>query len=171
MIATPIFKEIQKFRQWWLWLLLVYVAGDVLWITFKTLRANETFTLESTGTPLLLLLIPIIAMLFILSAKLETEITGAGIYVRFFPIHRRFRFYPWSIIDQAYVRTYKPLLEYGGWGLRGLGSKRAINVSGNKGLQLVLQNGDRLLIGTRRMQEVEAVLTSIDKLTPVNTSL
>lgn len=52
------------------------------------------------------------------SFKLQTVIKTDGIYVRFFPIHIAFRKYSWDKLSKVYVRTYSPLAEYGGWGLR-----------------------------------------------------
>lgn len=65
--------------------------------------------------------------------------------------------------SKAYVRTYDALSEYGGWGLKGgalwNNSKgKAINVSGNIGIQLELKNGKKLLIGTQKKKEAENVL-------------
>ena len=51
------------------------------------------------------------------------------------------------------MRTYNPIREYGGWGIRyGLKSK-AYNVHGNHGVQLELLNRKRLLIGSQRSEE------------------
>ncbi len=81
-----------------------------------------------------------------------------GIYVKFFPFHMSFRHYPWDQIHKSYVRKYNPILEYGGWGLRGLGKNRALNVSGNQGLQLELEGNKRLLIGTRKPDELNNII-------------
>lgn len=71
----------------------------------------------------------------------------------------------WEQIDSAYVRSYNPIGEYGGWGIRGgkLWSKskgKAINVSGDIGIQLELKNGDKLLIGTQKKEEARSVLAT-----------
>jgi hypothetical protein len=161
MQETIYFKEKQQFRQWWLWLILIFVGGDGIWTTMKSVQAGPGFSFDKNVLPFLVLLIPAAVIFFMLYARLETEIKSDGIYVRFFPIHRRFRFYPWAELDNVYVRQYSPLGEYGGWGLRGLGGNKALNISGNKGLQLILKNGDRMLIGTRKPEEIEQVLISI----------
>jgi hypothetical protein len=56
------------------------------------------------------------------------------------------------------VRAYDPLGEYGGWGLKGSSGNRALNIAGDQGLQLELQNGQRLLLGTQRPAEVTQAL-------------
>jgi len=90
--------------------------------------------------------------------RLDTMINKDGIYVRFFPIHLKYRFYPWCKIKEAYIRDYSPIQEYGGWGFRGFYKNRALNVSGNHGLQIVFKDGRKLLIGTRMPEEIEKVI-------------
>jgi hypothetical protein len=92
--------------------------------------------------------------------RLETNITEVAISVRFFPLHLKFRKYLWLDIEAAEVRKYKPLLEYGGYGIRGFGKNRALNISGNTGLQLVLKDGRKLLIGTQKGHEMIEMLNS-----------
>jgi hypothetical protein len=101
--------------------------------------------------------------LFFLLIRLDTVIKEDGVYVRFFPIHLKLKKYPWEDIEKCYVRTYKPLTEYGGWGYRSglFGSGGALNISGKEGIQLELKNGKKLLIGTRRPEETKEVLQTI----------
>jgi len=86
--------------------------------------------------------------------KLVTEVRDDGIYVRYFPLHRRFRRIAFKELKGYKVRSYRPILEYGGWGIRfGLGGK-AYNVSGNRGVQLGLLDGKPLLIGSQGPEEL-----------------
>ena len=77
-----------------------------------------------------------------------------------FPLHLKFRKYLWTEIETAEVRKYKPLLEYGGYGIRGFGKNRALNISGNTGFQLVFKDGRKLLIGTQKGHEMIEMLNS-----------
>ncbi|APG66435.1 hypothetical protein LPB136_06055 [Tenacibaculum todarodis] len=70
---------------------------------------------------------------------------------------------PWKEIEKAHVRTYDPITEYGGWGLKGGAfwnkkNGKAINISGDIGIQLELKNGKKLLIGTQKENEANQVL-------------
>lgn len=57
------------------------------------------------------------------------------------------------------MRTYSPIKEYGGWGYRiTLKNGKAFNVTGNKGIQLVLKSGKKLLIGTQQESEASLVI-------------
>jgi hypothetical protein len=112
---------------------------------------------------------------------LTTYINEDGIYIRVFPFFLKPQYFSWDIITKAYVRKYRPIKEYGGWGVNQGGfrfnifriqtlrfhslwsNNVAYNMSGNMGLQLELNNGKRVLIGTRKPVEVESVLRKLKK--------
>ena len=104
----------------------------------------------------------------IVNSRLETRIKEDGVYIRFFPFHLKFKFYPWDSIRKSYLRKYSPLGEYGGWGLRigSFGKGTAYNVSGNWGLQLEFTNKKKLLIGTARPEELSSTLENMGRLNP-----
>jgi hypothetical protein len=68
------------------------------------------------------------------------------------------------------VRQYNPITEYGGWNISiGLfGKGQAFNVSGNKGLQLIYDNGKKFLTGTQGPEEPEQLLKQIGHATAGN---
>jgi hypothetical protein len=69
----------------------------------------------------------------------------------------------WEQVKRAYIRQYNPIKEYGGWGLKWSSTNAAYNIMGNVGLQLVLQNGKKILIGTQKPEELRSFLISIDR--------
>ncbi len=95
--------------------------------------------------------------------RLDTIIKRDGIYFRFYPVQRKYKYLPWQKITKSYVLRYNPILEYGGWGLRiGLfGRGRAYNVSGRNGLKLVCSDEKKLLIGTQKPEEITEVLMAL----------
>jgi hypothetical protein len=95
---------------------------------------------------------------YMLMSRLETQIKDDGVYVRFYPNHRAYKKYTWAQLKAVYVRNYSPLSEYGGWGLKGFKGDRAYNMRGKTGLQLVMNDGSKLLIGTQCGAELEAIL-------------
>ena len=99
--------------------------------------------------------------LLIFIFKLTTRIDENGIHYQFFPFQFKLKLISWNEITRAYVRIYDPVGEYGGWGLKGGWSKskgKAINVSGDIGIQLELKTGKKLLIGTQKKEEATKVL-------------
>lgn len=154
------FSETQRFKQIWLWLMLLPVNGLFIFAFFwQVIRGNQFGGKPISNTILLIVMsFTILLSLLFFILRLDTAISSDGIYVRFFPIHKRFKKYLWNEITQSYVRKYNPITEYGGWGLRWGLKGKAYNMSGNKGIQLVLNGNIRLLIGTNKAEEADEVL-------------
>jgi hypothetical protein len=91
--------------------------------------------------------------LFIYS-KLEVIIDTEAIYYRYPPFVNKEKKLTKNDIKEAFVRQYQPIWEYGGWGYRVRPGSKALNVAGDQGLQLVLSNGKKLLLGTQRPSEL-----------------
>lgn len=167
MHKEPLFKETQRFRQWWMWLILLACDGIVFYAAFRQIVEENAFgenSVDDAGLVITMIMIVGVNLLFLVM-RLETSVYEEGIAVRFFPLHRKLRQFAWKDIASAEVRTYSPIREYGGWGLRiGLRSSgKAWNVSGNQGLQLVFKNQKKLLIGTQKGQELMEVLEKLGK--------
>lgn len=138
-----LFHEDQQFRQPWIWALLLLVSAAIFAVVYAS---------RSIWLALLVLLLDAALVGFMYSLKLTTEVSPNGVLVRFFPMFRQN--ISLSQIGSHYVRVYRPILEYGGWGVRyGLKGK-AYNVRGNRGVQLELVRGERLLIGSQRAEEL-----------------
>ncbi len=102
--------------------------------------------------------------IYFMSFRLETQIKAEGIYVRFFPQQLSYKLYAFSDIKSIEVREYSPMAEFGGWGFKGSDENKAINASGNKGIQLIFNNGKKLLIGTNKEKEAGEALLKMNKL-------
>jgi len=162
-----IFREEQRFP---LWLRLLLIVSMVFMVALGGFALRDAVSKQGTADvlPLILLIVtmiilPIAVAALFLIMKLETEVRSDGLHVRFFPIHIRYKKFTADDLGEYYARTYRPILEYGGWGIRySLGkSGKAYNVSGNKGVQLILRNGKRLLIGSQKCDELAEALSSI----------
>tara|TARA_B100000959_G_scaffold86751_1_gene92159 strand:+ start:1814 stop:2293 length:480 start_codon:yes stop_codon:yes gene_type:complete len=145
------YYEIQQFRQIWVWLILLLVEFALL------------FTILS-GMINLLVSIIIISIGFgfiwlLYRMKLITIINEDGINIIFAPFTNFI--IPFNKIKKYQIRQYRPIIEYGGWGIRYSKSGKAYNVSGKIGLQIELTNGKRLLIGT---QNPDALLQTLNEI-------
>jgi hypothetical protein len=157
------FNETQKFRQWWILALLVIIGLVNIWGIIQQIILGIPFG-NNPSSNLMLILIAVfyfLMMAFILSIRLMTKIDRETIAIRFFPFHRKMKKFKWYEIEKAYVRKYKPIREYGGWGIR-IGFKgKAYNISGNMGLQLEFKNGKKILIGTAQPGKLEDFLKQL----------
>ena len=164
-----IFREVQTFGSTLRWLLVVLMAISLaifaiaLWETITNPKTTNTFV--STLLSIIAMAIPIAVTILFFILKLETEVRTDGLYVRFYPMHIRFRKFTGQDLTEYYCRTYRPIREYGGWGIRCsfTGKGKAYNVSGNKGVQLVLTNGKKLLIGSQKPDDLAAAIDKMIK--------
>ena len=155
-----LFSEIQKFRQWWLWIILIGSNVFTFYGIYKQVIAGHAFGDKPASNIELLLITGIMFLVTILFLiiRLDTQIKKDGVYVKFFPLHVKFRHFPWAQLSKCYVRKYSPMAEFGGWGLRIGFSGKAYNISGNEGLQLEFTNNRKLLIGTKKPKELTEAL-------------
>ncbi len=143
-----IFKETQRYNQWWLQILLV--ISNLAFI-YNLYANNQLLTHGWT------LALPVLITLLIYIIRLEFIISTNNIIYRFYPFQIQFKKIEKTEISTIFIRKYNPIFEYGGWGFRTLlrSENGALNIWGNMGIQLVLKNGNRLLIGTQSPNDAE----------------
>jgi len=164
--SEVIYREEQRFSLWIRWLIVLLAVLAVPFNIFLLIKIPcEQGSCDIVASLTLILAgicVPIAVGLLFFVLKLETEVRPDGLYIRFFPFHIRFKRFGAEDLSEYYARQYKPLREYGGWGIRcSLRKGRAYNVSGNKGVQLVFKSGKQLLIGSQRAEELEEAIRSI----------
>ena len=162
-----IFREQQKFSTWFYWLVILSLVFAALLSLFVLKKKFPGQSSPETGEVLIVVIvgigIPLAIMLLFLLVKLETQVLSNGLYIRFFPVHIHFKKFSPEDLKECYARQYKPILEYGGWGIRygWFGKGKVYNIRGNQGVQLVFRSGRKLLIGSQRPQEFEQAIRSI----------
>ena len=99
----------------------------------------------------------LVLLIFFALARLVIRVSPEGLDVEFRPLTRRH--IPLADIASCESRVYRPILEYGGWGIRsGWKGGRAYNVRGNRGVQLTLRSGESVLLGSQRADELASVI-------------
>jgi hypothetical protein len=95
--------------------------------------------------------------LWLFYVRLETEVGDAGVRLRFralwFP-----KTFVWNEIRSAEAVSYRPLLQYGGWGIRRGFREWAWNVSGSEGVRLHFRDGSSFLIGSTESGRLAAAV-------------
>lgn len=160
------FNEIQRFRQWWVYLVIIVSIGSWGYALIVSINSPEAEKAAPDLSLILTGLIPLLLVLLLVYLNLYTRIRNEGIFFRFKPLQWKEKHISPDEIEKFEIRKYRPLMEYGGWGIRQGGKKygKAYNVSGNMGLQLYLKNGKKILIGTRKPKEIEkAMKVMMDK--------
>lgn len=162
-----LFYEEQRFRQPWLWALLGITALLVLSMfsygLYQQLILGKPWgdqPMSDTALVTVTILVwgvqgLILWLLF--SMTLKVGVDSTSVYIHFTPFTKRT--IPLSDIRHCEARTYSPLLEYGGWGIRyGWRAGMAYNAMGDRGVQLELKDGKKVLIGSQRAEELSAAI-------------
>jgi len=161
-----IFREKQKFSSSLCWVLVCSLVVGVA-IIVSVLAIQDSVDASVFVTAILGgIVAPITIVALFLVTNLETEVRSDCLRVRLFPFHIRHREIPAEDLSECYARTYKPIREYGGWGIRcgfrkGIG--RAYNMKGSQGVQLVFKDGKKLLIGSQNPDQLAEAINSIMK--------
>jgi hypothetical protein len=107
----------------------------------------------STELLVFVLVLDLVIMLGIiwlfLKMSLHVEIREGGLHYKFPPLLIKWKTIAKDEIESFTVRTYGPVSEFDGWGIKGSSRKMAYNMSGNIGLQLYLTISWKVLFGTK----------------------
>ncbi len=159
----PIFHEVQRFRQVWLWVLLIGSTLSVMGIfgygMYQQLYLNRPFGDQPmSNTTLILVSVLAVGAVgaslagFILFYIMELRVTvnEKVLVIRFFPFIRRT--IPLEDILKQEVYSENAMrcgIEYS------LGRGWRYSAGGGHGVQLELAGGKKIAIGTQRPQELE----------------
>lgn len=150
-----LYVERQRVTSAWIWVIVLAATGFAWWafvqqIVFHAPLGNQPapdwavwglFLILGLGLPTL-----------IASMSLRVIVSRDFVDVWLFPI-------VWQRLEIADIRSctareYRPLREYGGWGLRWSPNGIAYSLRGNQGVQLELSSGKRILIGSQHADEL-----------------
>ena len=161
------FQEVQYiYRVWWVTLLIFGITalmwyGFIVQIFFGVpFGANPASDWEVW---LLWLIFGIGFPLLFYHSRLIVKVKADGLHLKFIPFTARY--IPFEEIKSFQARSYKPIKEFGGWGIKGWSrSKRmAYNVSGNLGVELTLTDGRQVMIGSQNPYELAEAIERLWK--------
>jgi len=157
------FREIQRFGQVWIWILVFMVSAGAWYGAYQQFLLKKPFGSNPAPDSLMGVILVVFGIGFpylFYSLRLVTEARADGLYYRYAPLHRRFHTIAFSDIKSCESVVYRPIREYGGWGIR-YGSKgKAFTVRGNRGVEIVLNDQSRILIGSQRPEELSMALAA-----------
>lgn len=147
------FREVQPFtKNPIVWVAIAGVALSVaVPLSMPIIRDNLSGPLTAT------FLLPLLFVVWFLVMRLETEVREDGVHLRFrglwFP-----KTFAWELIDRAEAVEYRPIRQYGGWGIRRGREGWAWNVYGSRGVRLHLRDGKNFLIGSGESEQLAAAI-------------
>jgi hypothetical protein len=171
-MSSVAFHEKQKFSQVWWVMLLVYGLTALCWWGFieQIILGNPWGDRPAPNWMIILIWLAFgIGMpLFFNMLNLTFEVTTSQITIRYYPLTTRE--ISFADITEIEKRTYKPIREFGGWGIRGLSSSRTIayNVKGKQGVELTLTDGRKVMLGSQQPEKLYQSLGSgLDRTGPI----
>jgi hypothetical protein len=162
--ASVYFREVQRFGQLWVWLLVGLVAGVAWYGAIVQLIYKKPFGDNPAPDSLMVIIWAVFGIGFpalFYSIRLVTEVRSDGVHVRFAPLHRSFQFFSRDTITKCEAVTYRPLRDYGGYGIRYNAQGKAYNVSGNRGVRLSLEEGKAVMIGSQKSEQLASAVRSV----------
>ncbi|MEM7506497.1 MAG: hypothetical protein AAF415_07105 [Pseudomonadota bacterium] len=150
MTGIP-FEETQRLPAYiFLIVMAVFAAigAFVRWRTPATKRRSATWVLAGSA---------IFTVAMLLAMKMQTRVTEDAVEISlFFVLERRIALGEIASVEAV---EYRPLQDFGGWGLRFGAGGKAYSVSGNQGVRLTLQNGEAVTVGSQRPDELSRAIT------------
>lgn len=168
-MSATLFSETQRFRQDWLWALLIVgtLPAFVLVVVVFVEDAGELtpdLFLPLAGVTLLMWG----PLLGFYKAALVTEVRADGLYLKLFPVHLSVRHVPCESITAIERESFSALGDYGGIGVRhnptfyrwgvSFEEPKAYIASGGEGVRIDSVDARPLVVGTQRPQELHAAL-------------
>lgn len=160
------YRENLSFNHPILWAILLPLTAYMAYGTVQQLVFDQPFGSNPAPDFLLVvfMLIPLLLLLLLATARLHYRIDDDGIHYRYFPFHLKEHHIAWSEVEELYVRKYKAIPEFGGWGMRfNFGGNKAYNVIGDRsmGLEILRRDKKKVLFSTRNPQQLRQFLDEL----------
>lgn len=150
------FQETQRFRQIWIWALILGISGFSVSSLFL-LEDKAPLTFGDLAFPLgMILLLNILFLSFTLTTRIEADFLS----YRFFPF-TRWRTFRFEEIESMELREYNGLWEYGGWGIKWNGDTWSYTTGGKWGI-LIKTSNKKFLLGTQQPEQVRQVIAEFN---------
>ena len=151
-MTKVIFQETQRFRQIWIWVLILGISGFSISSLFL-LEDKAPLSSVDLAFPIgMILLLNVLFLSFTLSTRIEAD----SLSYRFFPF-TRWRTFRFKEIEALDLIEYNGLWEYGGWGIKWNGDTWSYTTGGKWGI-IVKTTDKKFLLGTQKPEEVREVI-------------
>jgi hypothetical protein len=146
----PQFREEQRF-DWYLTAMFCMPALIVGYGLYRSVWLNQPLLSGALLWPAFA--VAVVVAVWFLRLKLVTEVRDNGLYICFVWLWPE-RTIPWDQVRSVETRTYRPIRDFGGWGVRWAARGIVYHARGNRGARMVLASGERVLVGSQRPEEL-----------------
>ena len=133
----------------------VLIWGACLAVAGGTIYSAGRDPMSTTAlvvTPGAVLLFPLLMSALFLC--LDVEVRTDHLFIAFGPVHLVRKRIRYRDMESAEAVTYRPIREFGGWGIRPTGGKTAWTIRGNRAVRVALRSGKQIYVGSRFPQRL-----------------
>jgi hypothetical protein len=156
-----LFREEQRFTETWIRVLVSAIVIVSWWTFVQQIVLGRPFGTNPAPDGLVWAIFAFAGIalpLFFLLSRLVTVVTPTDLRLHFVLLKRRT--IPLASIRRAEARDYRPIREYGGWGIRWAGKRGwACATRGHRGVLLEIEGQKPLLVGSDRPEAFVEALT------------
>lgn len=158
--AAVVYREEQNF-DWWAYILVGLVEALAVFFLLQNghdpALPRSLSALAESILAVAVLAVPLLVLIGLLRMTTEVRLGDLRVWFGWVPTIRRV--VSISNIQRLEVVTYRPLAEYGGWGVRrGRDGVRLLSARGNRGVRLDLADGTRVIIGSQRPEALAVAI-------------
>jgi hypothetical protein len=162
--SNTLFHEVQALRQWHGRMVLALPPAALLFIAVRQIVFRQPWGHPPmTNGSVVFLTVLLVAVYFrLITVRLVTDLGPSELSVGLKGLWRSRRI-PLLTIRAAKAVSYDSAAEYGGYGIRSGARGMAYIASGNRGVELELSEGPKLLVGSQRAEELAAKIMQARK--------
>lgn len=151
----PLYSESQAFQHWQVRVALAIPPLAVLAVTCRQMIWHEPWTSPPLSNGELVFLTILLAAVYVRlnTVRLVTEVLPDELVIALRGIWKRRRIQVRKVRSVAVVR-YDPAGDFGGYGIRTGRQKTAYIARGNQGVELAIEGGEKILIGSQHPDEL-----------------
>lgn len=117
------------------------------------LSGSTVLALAGIGVGLLLVVSLTVAFI-----RLDVEVRANHIFIAFGPVHLIRKRIHFSEIESVRGLTYRPLVEFGGWGIKWRPGRTAWTIRGCQAVAVTLRNGKQVYVGSEHPQRLAGAI-------------
>lgn len=156
-MGNRVYNESQNYRGTWVIFLILLIELPTLILMLVLFFSAEEKNEIGIALVFVVSILSLVLTL-ILNIKLETRVDDSGIHFRYLPFIRNWRLIPKDSIISADVISFKPLIDFGGWGMKANGTTKLFNITGDQGLLIDSGEPKKILLGTLKAKELKSFL-------------
>ncbi|MBN2723239.1 MAG: hypothetical protein JXR95_04115 [Deltaproteobacteria bacterium] len=168
MTEKILYSETQQVSSFWKYFTCLLISIPVIVFTYIVLnRYDGNFITGWKTTDIILWLVTvffasgIVFLVFI--TKLQIELTSSVLSFKYVPLMLKWKYREVENIHKWEIIKFRPVVQYGGWGMRLGRDHIAYIMRGNAGIFFIFKNKEKLMIGTKNPELFSSKLREITK--------